>query len=250
MIREVAEPMSPRSWETRQRRIVFIQRTLLGLFLFLGTAGFHLFLGQQGAAALGLERVQDGSEVKDALTRRLSEEKEAKWILEAAGRMPEDIREPKGLSIGEIQKLTDEILLRGEGYFRDYPEGKSISKVIPAVCRIYLMNCNRHFIDSGRLFKERNGQDAPAAWTATLKQNYFDRIHALLDGELAKVGEEAGTPCELVRLKADAYWHGQQYPRCINEYKRILDGCPDAEDRDVVLTALLNAQIRESEFLY
>ncbi|MAJ28568.1 MAG: hypothetical protein CMJ92_04095 [Planctomycetes bacterium] len=245
--------MSPRSWETRQFCFVFIQRTLLGLFLFLGTAGLHLFLGQQGAAALGLEsvqvgsEVQDGSEVKEALTRRLYEEKESKWILDAVGRMPEDVREPKGMSIGEIQKLTDEILLRGEGYFRDYPDGKSISKVIPAVCRIYLMNCNRHFIDSGRLFKERNGQDAPAAWTATLKQNYFDRIHTLLDGELAKIGEEAGTPCELVRLKADAFWHGQQYPRCINEYKRILDGCPDAEDRDVVLTALLNAQIRDRD---
>ena len=47
--------MSPRSWETRQFCFVFIQRTLLGLFLFLGTAGLHLFLGQQGAAALGLE---------------------------------------------------------------------------------------------------------------------------------------------------------------------------------------------------
>lgn len=247
MTREVAEPMSHRSWESHQSRTRFFLRTLLGLFLFMGTAGIHLYIGQQGAAALGWNASQDGSDVKDELTRRLQEEKESQWILDAVSRMPEDVREPKGMTIGEIQKLTDEILLRGENYFRNYPSGKSISKVTPAVCRIYLMNCNRHFIDSGRLYKERNGQDAPAAWTAALKQGYFDRIHELLDGELAKVQAEDGPPCELIRLKADAYWHGQQYPRCINEYKRILDGCPDAEDLDVVLTALLNAQIRDRD---
>ncbi len=239
--------MSQRHWESHKRSIVFMQRTLLGIFLFLGTAGFHLFLGQQGAAALGVYFVQDDSNVKEELTKRLSEERDARWILDAIDRMPEDIREPKGMSISEIQKLTDEILLRGEVYLRRNPAGKSVPKVVPALCRVYLMNCNRHFIDSGRLYKERNGKDAPAAWTAALKKGYFDRVHALLDDELAKVAEGDDTPCELIRLKADAFWHGQQYPRCINEYKRILDRCPEDEDRDVVLTALLNAQLRDRD---
>ncbi|OUU25275.1 MAG: hypothetical protein CBC13_02285 [Planctomycetia bacterium TMED53] len=227
--------------------MAFVQRTLLGIFLFLGTAGLHLFIGQQGAAALGHYTQQDGTDVKEELTKRLTEEQEARWILDAVDRMPEDVRQPKGMSIGEIQKLTDEILLRGEGYLRNHPEGKNVPMVVPALCRIYLMNCNRHFIDSGRLYKERNGQDAPAAWTAALKKGYFDRIHTLLDGELAKVEEGSEAPCELIRLKADAFWHGQQYPRCINEYKRILERCPDDEDMDVVLTALLNAQIRDRD---
>ena len=67
-------------------------------------------MSQQGVEALGLVQAQDDSSVKKDLTNRLSEEKASRWIIDAVGRIPKDVRAPKGMSIVEIQNLTDQIL--------------------------------------------------------------------------------------------------------------------------------------------
>ena len=50
--------MSPRSWETRQFCFVFIQRTLLGLFLYLVFICLHMMVLRLGAAAFRLAVIQ------------------------------------------------------------------------------------------------------------------------------------------------------------------------------------------------
>ncbi|MBC8261564.1 MAG: hypothetical protein H8E43_07070 [Planctomycetia bacterium] len=239
--------MTTTNSSSREKISVILARTFVSLFLFFCVTGLHLMMSQQGVEALGLVQAQDDSSVKKDLTNRLSEEKASRWIIDAVGRIPKDVRAPKGMSIVEIQNLTDQILLKGEEYLRDYPKGKNVSEVIPALCRVYLMNSNRHFLDSARVYKENRGQSAPALWTTTLKKNYFGRIHDLLNQEFGKTDSEGETPCQLIRLRADTFWHQQKYPQASAQYKLILNNCPEAEERDVVRCALLNAQFKDRD---
>ena len=80
-----------------------------------------------------------------------------------------------------------------------------------------------------------------------MRENYFKRVLQLLDEVVARTAEGEAVDCGVIRLKADAFWHAQQYPQSISMYKLVLEQCPEIDERDVVSCALLNAQIRDRD---
>ncbi len=228
-------------------------RVMVAVFLFSAVCTLHIFLAGEGASALGItppemSEIEATLPLQDDGTDEKADEKEiALKIISVEARIPEDVRKPVGMTLKELQELTDETLIEGEKYLSDFPEGTYRQQVITVLCRLYLMNSNRTFIDSSRLFKERNGRDPSSAWIQTLRSNYFSRILGHLEEAMAIALPEGEVDCKLVRLKGDTYWHSQQYAKAISQYRLVVDRCASIDQIDVVRCALLNSQLRDHD---
>lgn len=227
---------------------VGIPRFLFAVLLFSSVTILHILLGSQGESALGLSApIESSSIFGDEDESDETEVKLAEQIVSAAAKFPKDVRNPKGMTVREIQDLTDQTLARGERYLAEYPDGEHRDDVIKVLCKLFIMNGNRTFIDSTKLYRERTGTDPDSKWIAVMRENYFKRILQLLDEVVARTAEGEPVDCRVLRLKADAFWHAQQYPQSIAMYKLALEQCPEIEERDIVCCALLNAQIRDRD---
>lgn len=239
-----------------------LMRFLVAVFLFSTASVIPIFLAGPGASALGtafstkaldtadveagtgeIEFRETVSQDGDVSQQKLTEKEAAMQIISVEGRIPEDVRKPVGMTLRELQDLTDQTLVRGEKYLLEYPQGEFRSEVIPVLCRLYLMNSSRTFIDSTRLYKERTGTSPDPAWIKVLRSNYFTRVLGHLEEALAST-DEGEIDCKLVRLKADTFWHSQQYSRAIAQYRLLVKSCSSVGDLDVVRCALLNSQLR------
>ncbi|MEE2857685.1 MAG: hypothetical protein VX949_09870 [Planctomycetota bacterium] len=242
-----------------------LMRFLVAVFLFSTASTIHIFMAGPGASALGtafstnsletaevanpngdIEAPEAASQDDDVPKPKLTEQEAAMQIISVEARIPEDVRKPVGMTLRELQDLTDQTLIRGEKYLQDFPEGDSRSQVIPILCRLYLMNSSRTFIDATRLYKERTGTSPDPSWIKVLRANYFTRILGHLEEALAGI-DEGESDCKLVRLKADTFWHSQQYSRAIAQYRLLVERCSSMGDLDVVRCALLNSQLRDHD---
>lgn len=227
---------------------VGIPRFLFAVFLFSSVTVLHILLGSQGEAALGLTPPTESTAIlAEDDEANDTEQKLAEEIVTASAKFPKNVRNPKGMTVREVQDLTDQTLARGERYLAEYPEGENRDEVITVLCRLYIMNSNRNFIDSTRLYRERNGTDPDSRWISVMRENYFKRILSLLEEVVSRTTEGEPVSCKVLRLKADTFWHAQQYPQSIAMYKLLLAQCPSIEEGDVVTCALLNAQIRDRD---
>ena len=175
------------------------------------------------------------------------EKEQALTIIGVEARIPDDVRKPIGMTLEELQQLTDRTIVQGESFLADFPVSEYRTAVISVLCRLYLLNSNRTFIDSTRLYKERNGKDPDSSWIQVLRSNYFARIQAHLKEAISAIPEGEAINCRLVRLKGDAFWHSQQYAKAIAQYRILVDQCDSLEDLDVVRCALLNSQLRDHD---
>ena len=227
---------------------VGIPRFICAALLFSAVSVLHILLGSQGATALGLASPPDPpAAVIDEVVEDEQEQKLAQEIITAAARIPKNVRQPKGMTVREIQDLTDKTLGKGERYLAEFAKGTHRDEVIAVLCKLYIMNSSRTFIDSSRLYKDRNGTDPDSKWVEVMRRNYFARIIRLLDEVVTRTPEGETVDCQVNRLKADTYWHSREYAKSIAMYKLVLDQCPDVEERDVIRCALLNAQIRDRD---
>lgn len=227
---------------------VGIPRFLCAALLFSAVTGLHILLGSQGMTALGLTpQVESQLHVSDQDDKVETEQTLAQEIISTVARFPKNVRNPKGMTVREIQDLTDQTLARGERYLAEYPTGEHRDDVIPVLCKLYIMNSNRNFIDSNRLYKERTGSDPDSKWVTVMRQNYFKRVLHLLEEVVSRTVEGEDVDCAVLRLKGDTFWHAQKYPQSIAMYKLVLGQCPSIDERDVISCALLNAQIRDRD---
>ncbi len=195
--------------------------------------------GPAAATAAG-----DDETEKTAVDR---EKEQALAIIGVEARIPDDVRKPIGMTLEELQQLTDRTIVEGEAFLAEFPVSEYRTAVITVLCRLYLLNSNRTFIDSTRLYKERNGKDPESSWIQVLRRNYFARIQAHLKEAISAIPEGEAINCRLVRLKADSFWHSQQYAKAIGQYRILIDQCGSLEDLDVVRCALLNSQLRDHD---
>lgn len=242
-----------------------LMRFLVAVLLFSTASVIPIFLAGPGASALETAfstKAPDTADVEagtgeiefretvsqdgDVAQQKLTEKEAAMQIISVEARIPEDVRKPVGMTLRELQDLTDQTLARGEKYLLEYPQGEFRSEVIPVLCRLYLMNSSRTFIDSTRLYKERTGTSPDPAWIKVLRSNYFTRVLGHLEEALAST-DEGEINCKLVRLKADTFWHSQQYSRAIAQYRLLVKSCSSVGDLDVVRCALLNSQLRDHD---
>ena len=166
--------------------------------------------GPAAATAAG-----DDETEKTAVDR---EKEQALAIIGVEARIPDDVRKPIGMTLEELQQLTDRTIVEGEAFLAEFPVSEYRTAVITVLCRLYLLNSNRTFIDSTRLYKERNGKDPESSWIQVLRRNYFARIQAHLKEAISAIPEGEAINCRLVRLKADSFWHSQQYAKAIGQY--------------------------------
>ena len=243
--------MTEHEFPTRSRGTflrVGIPRFLCAALLFSAACVLHIVLGSQGATALGTSSGPDRSaEIIDETVGDDSEQKLADEIISAGARIPKNVRQPKGMTVREIQDLTDQTLAKGERYLAEFQQGAQRDDVIPVLCKLYIMNSSRTFIDSSRLYKERTGSDPGSQWVSVMRKNYFDRVIGLLDEVVNRTAEGEKVDCHVLRLKADTFWHSQHYAKAITNYKLVLEQCPTIEERDVISCALLNSQIRDRD---
>ena len=243
-----------------------LMRWLIAVFLFSAVCTIHLFIAGPGVSALGLkppsEKMEltfvdsapvdpassgDDDSTEAGKASNASEKEQALAIIGVEARIPDDVRKPIGMTLAELQQLTDQTIVQGESFLAEFPVSEYRTQVITVLCRLYLLNSSRTFIDMTRLYKERNGNDPDKSWIQLLRKNYFVRILAHLDEAMSAIPEGESINCRLVRLKADTFWHSQQYAKAIGQYRILVDQCGDLEDLDVVRCALLNSQLRDHD---
>ena len=181
------------------------------------------------------------------LKEQSSESEMAAKILEWRAMLPGDLRKPASMSIEQLHSLVDNTIALSEVYRKRFPEGPARKRVLPAVCKLWVINNTRYFVSVSNVYKEQNGEQMPLELMKQVRAQYWDMVLTLIDEAIA-LNPEGSLHEELLTLKGQGSWFGQRYDNAVLAYKEVIEKYPNSPKASENLLALLNAYLTGRKF--
>ncbi len=186
-------------------------------------------------------------QVSDEFIQTASEADMVPKILALHKMLPEDLRKPATMTIEQLHGLVDTTLALSDSYLKRFPSGEGRKTVLPAVCKLWVINNTRYFVAVNDRYKSQNGTTMQMPQMMQVRAQYWDMVLTLID-EAIHLNPEGRVHEELLTLQGQASWFGQRFDKAIESYKEVLAKYPNSPKNSENLLALLNSYLTSRNY--